>query len=461
MFFLFLLCCSETEKENTPYILTKEEEESKRKRSDQRSLKFIAEDVSCLRGKEFSPVPFLAYQKTEDFREFVQKDIDKELNNTKGETFSYTLKGLRLLPFDFNLKQSYIDMLSEQAAAYYDPQTKGFYIVQQMQGFMLKATIAHELQHSLQDQHTDLLSKYTSDYFQSFDHEMASRFLIEGEATLIGNTWLMQNMSSVFGLGGKECLSETPSDEQFRFWSSIEDFIKDTAFATREQNTNIPKWMQLLLSMSMPMDAVQESLKNLPMFHYYMLNTPYLRGSWYAYAKLRQSGWKRSGLDQLFKNPPQTTEQTLHPEKNHIPPPVPNPVQLPAHITEGWTAHPPDTMGEMGIVIWLIQHGLSEEKAYKHAEGWNGDRVQVWTKSSTSNNNPTSYAISWKILWDSPALAQKGRKSIQAQIKNSFPQWKSQQWSSKSKKGKEEFTYGDTRGHISWDQAQLTLWWGF
>jgi hypothetical protein len=186
-----------------------------------------------------------------------------------------------------------------------------------------------------------------------------------------------------------------------------------------------------------------------------------LRGSWYAYVQLQKSDWKRSGLDNLFKNPPQTTEQTLHPEKEHTPPPIPPPVPLDTEQTAGWTAHTPNTMGEMGIVIWLIEHGMNEEKAYAMAEGWNGDRVQAWTKSSNSSQSPTSYAISWHILWDSQKEADKGRKAVQSQIKSSFPKWDAPQWGSTKNKGKETFTYSNTQGVVSWDQDKLVMWWGF
>ena len=454
--------CSNEESKSASPPPSEEELLAQQKRKEKRKLKYIAEDVSCLRGLDFSPVPFLEHQSKEDFRSFMQKDIDKELNNEKGKVFSYTLKGLRLLPPTFDLRQSYIDMLAEQAAAYYDPNTDGFYIVAQMKGLMLDATIAHELQHALQDQHTDMLSKYTSESFQSFDHEMATRFLIEGEATLIGNTWLMQGMGSMFGLGdhGENCLQENPTEEQQKFWDAVRGFIKDTAFATREQNTNMPKWMKILISMSMPMDKIEESLKNLPIFHYYLLNTPYLRGSWYAYVKLQNSGWKRSGLDNLFINPPQTTEQTLHPEQKHPPPPFPKPATVPTEISKEWISHPPDTMGEMGIVIWLIEHGMSEKEAYFAATGWNGDRVQVWTPIS-EGTTPTKYALSWNILWDTKEDARKARKAIQSQIKNSFHNWESSSWASSAEQGKETFTYANSKGLVEWSQNQLVMWWGF
>ena len=462
---LILLCglgCSEDHQHSTASEPKETDVQEQRKRKEKRKLKFISEDVSCLRGQPFSPVPSLEHQSTEDFRSFVEKEIEAELGTQKGKRLSFTLKGLRLLPTNFDLKQSYIDMLSEQAAAYYDPNTDGFYIVQQMKGILLDATIAHELQHALQDQHTDLLSQYTSEQFLSFDHEMATRFLVEGEATLIGNAWLMKNMGSLFGISSdeSECLGEDSPNPQEKFWITIQDFIKETAFATREQNTNLPKWMKILLSMSMPMDQVEESLQKLPIFHYYLLNTPYLRGSWYAYVKFRKSEWKRSGLDNLFSNPPKTTEQTLHPEYEHEPPPTPEVAALPKELTEGWQSHQPDSMGELGIVIWLIEHGMNETKAYKAATGWNGDRVQVWTPTMDANQ-PQRFAITWNIFWDTLEEAQKGRQAIQTHIKKSFQDWSSSSWGSDASRGIETFQYENSKGKIEWKNNQLILWWGF
>ena len=160
-FIFYILGCSTETKIPTTKEPTEKELLEQRKRKEKRKLKFIAEDVSCLRGQLFSPIPFLEHQSTEDFRTFVKTEIETEFGTPKGKNFSFTLKGLRLISTNFDLKQSYIDMLAEQAAAYYDPNTDGFYIVQQMKGVMLDATIAHELQHALQDQHTNLLKQYT------------------------------------------------------------------------------------------------------------------------------------------------------------------------------------------------------------------------------------------------------------------------------------------------------------
>ena len=140
-------------------------------------------------------------------------------------------------------------MLAEQAAAYYDPNTDGFYIVAQMKGLMLDATIAHELQHALQDQH-QICCPSIQESFHSFDHEMATRFMVEGEDTDRKHMAYAKHGSNVWD--NQEMTASVKTQKNKKKFGIHVDFIKDTAFATREQNTNMPKWMKILISMSMP-----------------------------------------------------------------------------------------------------------------------------------------------------------------------------------------------------------------
>ena len=464
-FFLFCSCTPELALQETPIqesppdLPSPEEIESLRKKKEARKLQDIAQDVACLRGHDFSPVPFLEHQNKEDFAAFIRDDVEKEYRSEKGKNFEKTLKGLRLIPNDYDLEKSFIDMLHDQAAAYYNPETKGFYIVQKMSGMLLGVTIAHELQHALQDQHTNILKNYSADHFRSFDQEMAARFLVEGEATLFGNAWLMHDMSSFFGVKADDsCLSEEPTQKLQIFWFSLNDFIQETAFVSRSNTLNIPKWMELLLNMAMPFSAAQEGLKNLPNFHYHTLNAPYLRGSWYAYSKFKQGHWKRSALDNLFVNPPQTTEQVLHPHKDHPVPKEPSVARIPSSITKAWAPQEPNSMGELGLIIWFIEHGMKEEDAFRTAEGWNGDRVQLWTKELDSAQK---YAISWVLVFDTPEQAKTIRTAFHESISKTFLGFTASSWNPEENKGKEDFSYAEGKGKIEWTANQITLWWGF
>ena len=69
---LFGLSCSYFEETPPPpppkpIEYTEEEKKARRKKREERKLRTIADEVSCLRGKEFSPVPFLAHQNKEEF----------------------------------------------------------------------------------------------------------------------------------------------------------------------------------------------------------------------------------------------------------------------------------------------------------------------------------------------------------------------------------------------------------
>lgn len=61
-----------------------------------------------------------------------------------------------LLTPDFRLKEFTLDLLTEQAAGYYDPKQRTFFIADWLPQLVQKPVMAHELVHALQDQHYDL-----------------------------------------------------------------------------------------------------------------------------------------------------------------------------------------------------------------------------------------------------------------------------------------------------------------
>ena len=58
-----------------------------------------------------------------------------------------------LLAPDFRLKEFVLDLLTEQAAGYYDPKQQTFFIADWLPHMVQKPVMAHELVHALQDQH--------------------------------------------------------------------------------------------------------------------------------------------------------------------------------------------------------------------------------------------------------------------------------------------------------------------
>src|SRR5262245_22607741 len=56
-----------------------------------------------------------------------------------------------LLTSDFRLKEFVLDLLTEQAAGYYDPKQQTFFIADWLPQLVQKPVMAHELVHALQD----------------------------------------------------------------------------------------------------------------------------------------------------------------------------------------------------------------------------------------------------------------------------------------------------------------------
>src|SRR5262249_57865081 len=61
-----------------------------------------------------------------------------------------------LLAPEFRLKEFVLDLLTEQAAGYYDPKQQTFFIADWLPQLAQKPVMAHELVHALQDQYYDL-----------------------------------------------------------------------------------------------------------------------------------------------------------------------------------------------------------------------------------------------------------------------------------------------------------------
>ena len=66
------------------------------------------------------------------------------------------LKLFGLVPDDFDLKKNTIDLLTEQAAAFYDYDDKKLFLLGNDSASTEVTTLAHELSHALADQHFEL-----------------------------------------------------------------------------------------------------------------------------------------------------------------------------------------------------------------------------------------------------------------------------------------------------------------
>ena len=134
-----------------------------------------------------------------------------------------TLKMLGLVPADFDLRKNTLDLLTEQAAAFYDYNQKKLFVLEGSGGGNPGAAasdeervaLVHELAHALADQHFHL-AKYIREGMRSDDSATARQAVMEGQAT-----WLMAAYISREG-GGKP---EVPR----RCWTLMKKSIEGSA----------------------------------------------------------------------------------------------------------------------------------------------------------------------------------------------------------------------------------------
>lgn len=299
----------------------------------------IEADVSALR--QLPPQADLprGFLSADELRQKVEEDFFKDYSPADAADDVRALHLFGLLPADFELYQFYVDLYHEQIAGYYDPETKEMYVVQdEVFDGPERMTYAHEYTHVLQDQNYDMRNglKYNPDDCETqTEYCAAVSALIEGDATLAEQNWFLKHST----LRDKKEVQE--------FYSSYSSPILDSAPA-----------------------YISEDM----MF-------PYLKGLEFVQTFYQDGGWSR--VDEIYANPPVSTEQILHPER--YPADLPQPVTLPdlaAALGGGWREVDANVMGEWYTYL-LLSYGYAEEaripqkQAAAAAEGWGGDTYSV------------------------------------------------------------------------------------
>ncbi len=122
----------------------------------------------------------------------------------------------------------------------------------------------------------------------------------------------------------------------------------------------------------------------------------YLQGSKFVSWAYTLKGWE--GVNSLFRDPPTSTEQLLHPEKYYVKRDEPVRVVPWALIRrfEGKKVLD-ETLGEFFIQT-LLSRALSEGEAKRAAEGWAGDTLLAFRPGA-------ELLLGWVTAWDNPEEA--------------------------------------------------------
>ncbi|HEY0083072.1 MAG TPA: hypothetical protein VGB61_09805, partial [Pyrinomonadaceae bacterium] len=123
----------------------------------------------------------------------------------------------------------------------------------------------------------------------------------------------------------------------------------------------------------------------------------YRDGTRFVEAVRRKSGAR--GVDELFRRPPASSEQVLHPEK-YFAEEQPREVALDEQLfaANNWTIAATTPLGELGVRGLLLK-SLPAAEAARAAAGWGGDRAYLFERAGSTP------LFVWKTLWDKPEEA--------------------------------------------------------
>ncbi len=309
----------------------------------------------------------------EDLRALLIKELDEDQTPAEFRTSELSLKVLGFIPREMNWKETIVRVYAEEIAAFYDPKTKTMHLIKEppvaakklsflesllgaKKGFDKdenKTVIAHELTHALADQHFDLDAMQKA-IEGNDDRSTALSALIEGEATL-----------AMIG-------------SQMEDW----DGSKIITFPAAD--------LDRIFTLMMPFLSLAggSGLREAPPILADGLIFPYLRGMVFCAKLANDGGW--AAINEAYQNPPQSTEQVLHPEKYRAQPDPPTVVELPKlEPGEGWSEVGRNVIGEFQLGILLRRHG-----GRPIAAGWDGDQFAVFEGPNQK------LGLAWLTTWD-------------------------------------------------------------
>lgn len=311
--------------------------------------------VQKIRGLKLTadvPVSYLSVAETESrFRtEFARQMSQEEIDTGVEEG-----KMIGLYPPDMKIERKDLADITLELAGFYDPRQKDIVVIDRPIAVALPeryrnvvtehkkletaGTLGHELTHALQDQHFDIEAaqkKYKGDT----DRELAYKAIVEGDATLSG-------FSVVTG--------------------RVDDQTIDY-FDTHLQDI-VPVFMG--------------RMEGKPRAMTYPLIFQYTEGARFVAEAYHRKRW--DGVNALFKGPPLSTQQIMHPELYFDHPTPAKTVKLAGYekVLRDWKKVDEDTLGELMLKI-MLERTMGEQTPYvEAATKWAGDRIVALQKGKS------------------------------------------------------------------------------
>lgn len=358
----------------------------------------IQTQLETIRGLKFKhPVPCMP-QPLDDFEKYLDNELQKQIPDRLMKNYGKIVKMLGLYrgPEIEDFRGMAKVVMKSQAAAYYAPSSKTFFVVMQnLPTEMLGSVYAHELYHGMQDQYFDL-QNFVLDQFGgklNDDELLARQAVVEGEATYLMTLWTMKKM---FGAVPQR--------------SALEMAINMQA------NLDVSTILQMLKGGSLPqvspgdMEKAVAAMDSIPPFLLETLIGAYLKGMAFVF-KIQAQGWEK--VQTLYTQPPVSSEQILHPEK-WLAKERPHRLSWASFdkpVFKGWEMLEANVVGEIQWRIIFSEHGMADA-GKTAAAGWDGDTFAVLKHRSSGDLLLLIYSS-----WDSAEDAEEFYAAYQELLK--------------------------------------------
>jgi hypothetical protein len=329
----------------------------------------IARRVETIRGLRFKRLPKPLIVTAAQTRADQLHDLDRHNTAAEQRVAEQVLELLGLLKPGVDLRAIAGDVAGEQVAGYYDTKRKRLAIVAgagAADDVTSEITLAHELDHALDDQRIGLrdLASTGAD-----DSASAYTALVEGVATAVMDEYARRYIDPRAALG------------------SVFSLASSSTASTKK----IPPY--LLASILFSYAAGEKFVNRLRSF---------------------ASGWKLVNYA-LRARPPRSTEQVIHPEKYLV---DERPVAVAASglrslLPSGWKRLAHGTVGEFDT-DQLLKLGSVDGVAADAAAGWGGGSYVLWGPRGGTGRKQSVLVVAW--AWDTPLDALQFGRALPAYL---------------------------------------------
>jgi hypothetical protein len=278
-----------------------------------------------------------------------------------------TLKALGLVPDDFELERSTVDLLTEQAAAFYDYRKRRLVLLENPIGEYDRDVLVHELAHALADQYFRI-GRFMDQAAKTDDGTLARQAVVEGQASWLALEWRNR---------------------------------QEGRASLREDDSPMPGESSLDVSSGAAFPVLQKS----PLYLRVSLLFPYWEGGRFQQAVVKRLGGE--GLRRVFTQPPVSSRQILHPEA-YFARETPDEAPLPDAPGKGWKPFARGTLGEIDHLVMFRLVNATDGAAV--ASDWRGSVYEV-ARSKTE-----CCRVRYASRWATEAGAARAAELIRAHL---------------------------------------------